>query len=451
MPPTSSAQRPSSSGPGLVKSGVNLVRALLLDRRYFWHLVSLLFVGEVLLGLLVIWKIPYTKIDWPAYMQQVEMFLGGERDYSKIEGETGPLVYPALHLYIYTAFHRFLPSIDDVRPAQYLFLGLYLITFLTVSTIYYLAGRPSSFPGGPAKNYPQILLIPLTLSKRAHSIYMLRLFNDPIAMLPLYLAVVAMMLGGSTGWRLGTVLYSLALGVKMNILLFLPGLLVLLFQYRGVLGTVEGVATIAAIQILLPAPFFLANFPSTTYFTSAFDFSRQFLYEWTVNWHFLGEKRFLSRGFAVSLLAAHLLVLIIFAAYKWSPVWGGTLEVIKNGFSRPFQPPVPASQLAANHIPLVLFTSNLIGMLFARSLHYQFYSWYFHQLPFLIYSGLWQVRRTSFIALIVGEIIWAWETSPATDYSSAGLFQANGMILVGLLVFPPHPPATPVVAENKIE
>lgn len=32
----------------------------------------------------------------------------------------------------------------------------------------------------------------------------------------------------------------------------------------------------------------------------------------------------------------------------------------------------------------MLFTSNLIGIVFARSLHYQFYSWYAQQLPFLL-------------------------------------------------------------------
>jgi hypothetical protein len=44
-------------------------------------------------------------------------------------------------------------------------------------------------------------------------------------------------------------------------------------------------------------------------------------------------------------------------------------------------------QLTLQDIPLVLFTSNLVGMTFARSLHYQFQSWYFHQIPFMLYSG----------------------------------------------------------------
>ena len=57
-----------------------------------------------------------TKIDWDAYMSQVTGFLGGERDYSKLEGDTGPLVYPAGFLYIYSAL-QFLTG-GLVYPAQ---------------------------------------------------------------------------------------------------------------------------------------------------------------------------------------------------------------------------------------------------------------------------------------------------------------------------------------------
>lgn len=40
---------------------------------------------------------------------------------------------------------------------------------------------------------------------------------------------------------------------------------------------------------------------------------------------------------------------------------------------------------------LILFTTTFIGVLCARSLHYQFYSWYYHMIPYL----LWQVGLAS--------------------------------------------------------
>lgn len=192
-------------------------------------------------------------------MQQVDMFLSGERDYSKIEGETGPLVYPALHLYIYTALrHAF--GANNIVPVQIVFAAVYLATLALVAVIYRRAGAP------------QLLLVPLALSKRAHSVYMLRLFNDPFGMVFLYAAVAVMMRDreGKGKWRLASGLYrcayislndpmwtfggrlpdsSLALGVKMNALLFLPGLAVLLVQHTGVLGTLECLGVIAAVQV----------------------------------------------------------------------------------------------------------------------------------------------------------------------------------------------------------
>jgi alpha-1,3-mannosyltransferase len=61
-------------------------------------------------------------------------------------------------------------------------------------------------------------------------------------------------------------------------------------------------------QILLPSPFFLSfedPYLTRAYFASAFDFSRQFFYKWTVNWRFLSERFFLSQTLSTSLVATH--------------------------------------------------------------------------------------------------------------------------------------------------
>lgn len=45
-----------------------------------------------------------TEIDWVAYMQEVGGWWSGEMDYTKLGGDTGPLVYPAGFLYANTCF-----------------------------------------------------------------------------------------------------------------------------------------------------------------------------------------------------------------------------------------------------------------------------------------------------------------------------------------------------------
>jgi hypothetical protein len=76
-----------------------------------------------------------------------------------------------------------------------------------------------------------------------------------------------------------------------------------------------------------------------------------------------------------------------------------------------------------------MFSSNLIGVLFARSLHSQFYSWYFHSLPYLLAQTRWHAALK--LALF-GGIEAAWNVYPSTVWSSGGLLVCHVLVLVGL-------------------
>ena len=65
-------------------------------------------------------------------MEQVAQYVAGERDYTKIKGGTGPLVYPAAHVYTYTGLYYITDEGKNILLAQQLFAGLYLATLALV-------------------------------------------------------------------------------------------------------------------------------------------------------------------------------------------------------------------------------------------------------------------------------------------------------------------------------
>jgi alpha-1,3-mannosyltransferase len=91
----------------------------------------------------------------------------------------------------------------------------------------------------------------------------------------------------------------------------------------------------------------------------------------------------------------------------------------------------------------MMFTSNFIGILFARSLHYQFYSWYFQTLPYLLWQAAWQTTRqgfkTAFRIFIFVTIEGCWMTFPSTVKSSWTLAACHIMILLGVFGCAPSP------------
>lgn len=374
--------------------------------------LALIFIDALLVALIIAY-VPYTKIDWDAYMSQVTGFLGGERDYTNLKGDTGPLVYPAGFLYIYSAI-RFITG-GEVYPAQILFGILYIINLSIVIFIYV-----------KTEVLPWWALILLSLSKRVHSIFVLRLFNDCFAMTLLH-AALAMLLYQK--WHLGLVLFSGAVSIKMNVLLYAPPLLLLMLKAMNIYGVISALACAALVQILVGLPFLVSH--PIAYISRAFNLGRVFIHFWSVNFKFIPEPVFVSKQFAISLLIAHLGLLAAFAHYKWCRHEGGLFKFLHSKVTSALSSSSSSGLkiLKEEHIITTLFAGNFIGIVCARSLHYQFYSWYFYSLPYL----LWKTHFPTVLRLIlfVG-VEFCWNVYPSNNYSSALLFCLHLLILWGL-------------------
>ncbi|OMO63813.1 Glycosyltransferase, ALG3 [Corchorus capsularis] len=318
--------------------------------------LALLFVDAILVSLIIAY-VPYTKIDWDAYMAQVSGFLGGERNYKNLKGDTGPLVYPAGFLYVYSAIQYVTGG--QVFPAQILFGILYIINLGIVLLIYVKTDV-----------LPWWALSLVCLSKRVHSIFVLRLFNDCFAMTLLHAAMASILYHH---WHLGLIIFSAAVLIKMNVLLYAPPLLVLMLQAMNISGVISALAGAALVQIVLGLPFLL-TYP-IEYISQAFNLGRVFIHFWSVNFKFVPEPIFVSMQFAVSLLIVHLVLLAMFAHYKWykeSLIPSSFIGILTLVEMNP-------------DIATTMFVGNFIGIVCARSLHYQFYSWYFYSLPYLLW------------------------------------------------------------------
>ncbi|XP_068810779.1 dol-P-Man:Man(5)GlcNAc(2)-PP-Dol alpha-1,3-mannosyltransferase isoform X4 [Struthio camelus] len=305
--------------------------AALLEPSYTPLVAACLCLAEGGVNLWVIRRVPYTEIDWKAYMDEVEGFANGTLDYTQLKGDTGPLVYPAGFVYIFLGLYYATGRGTDIRLAQYLFAGLYLLNLLLVFRIYC---RTNKVP-------PYVFFFMCCASYRIHSIFVLRLFNDTVAMAILFLSVNLFL---EERWSWGCLIFSLAVSVKMNVLLFAPGLLFLLLKRFGLLGCIPKLCICALLQVILGLPFLLVN--PVGYLTRSFDLGRQFQFKWTVNWRFLPEEVFQHRAFHTTLLLAHLAGLGLFALHRWHRSRESILALLKDPAERKH----PSHPLTVNNI-----------------------------------------------------------------------------------------------------
>lgn len=162
------------------------------------------------------------------------------------------------------------------------------------------------------------------------------------------------------------------------------------------------------LQVLLGAPFLIAD--PVSYLVGSFNLGRVFLFEWTVNWRFLPEEIFVHPAFHISLLFLHICLLALFAnpwyRYGNTETLSKHLQVKLNcvltyRFMTNFAKLQPTGVGIVSQLFLLpLFTANMIGIAVSRSLHYQFYVWYFHSLPYLLWSTSYSVWLRYIILLM---------------------------------------------------
>lgn len=167
----------------------------------------------------------------------------------------------------------------------------------------------------------------------------------------------------------------------MSALLYLPALLMNLNFHFGILKTLGCAVLLVVMQLVIGLQWILA-YPQA-YFGKAFEFDRVFFFKWSVNWQFLGEETATGKDFAKFLICAHLSLLLIFLFFKWTKLTAGLgnwlTQIRLNEICG-----LPTRALEPRYVALSMFTCNLIGILCARSLHYQFYSWYYQTLPLIL-------------------------------------------------------------------
>ncbi|KAK6040666.1 ALG3 protein [Cooperia oncophora] len=282
----------------------NLLRLLFtVNDTGFILMSAAVFLVDAVITFFIIQKVPYTEIDWSTYMQQVECYTVKQiRNYSEIGGDTGPVVYPAGHLWTYGVLHALTSGGKDIRTAQYIFMCLYLLNLLAVLRLYYKSNKV--FIGLPF------------------------LIHDPVSYI-------------RRSFDLGRVFCSMM--------------------------TVE------------LAPFCLKSFHFVILHLQ------------------IGARRLKQRStakhnsdFSDLFISPTSLDPTIISSSGFVIVWVSYVVQILRRCADLAHRGVSWHQNKIRKTLFALFSANLIGITFARSLHYQFYSWYYHQLPFLLF---WNSHR----------------------------------------------------------
>eukprot|EP00501_MAST-03F_sp_TOSAG23-6_P002034 GSMAST32.ASY1.ANO1.2122.1 assembled CDS len=380
----------------------------------FIIVACVLILLDLALNVLIVQRISYTEIDWKAYMQEVEgPLLRNDFNYSNLKGGTGPLVYPGGFVAIYSILWTLTDGGNDIGRAQCIFMVFYLFTLFIVTIIYAKAA--------PRRFHP-ILLILLSISKRVHSIFVLRLFNDGPAMMFLYCAILCFLYNR---FSYGCILFSFAFSIKMYFFI-INFFTMKILKSKSVIPI--HILLCGFIQIICAFPFLLVA--PWAYLTQSFNLTRVFKHYWSVNFKFIPfdcSGVFTSKLFALFLFFLNILFWYCFANYRWCCKIPNFINQEKKRNSKMTENIENTNIIqqkrifSSSQLIAILFTSNFIGIC-------MFY--FFFNLEFIFPTKIYIFRIVLFLLI---ELCWnPWFTDTSTFSSSLILTVVHIIVLLGL-------------------
>lgn len=275
-----------------------------IDSPALTHTVyPLIVLCDAVVSICILRFVKFTNIDFVAYMEEVEpVVLRFETNYSKLNGGTGPIAYPAGFVYFYSFISLITNGGEEIFTAQMIFFGLHLLTTIVVAKIYVL---------GKAPCWTLVLAL---MSKRVHSIFLLRMFNDAISACFAYISILLLLNEHST---IASCFLSLAVSVKIGPCFYWAPFGLRLILDGGWANAIPKLSLIVLIQLVLGLPFLLTDHKA--YIGRSFGGPGDLQQVWSVNWKFLPSELFHHVNFQLLLFATYVITMMCFLYKKWCP------------------------------------------------------------------------------------------------------------------------------------
>ena len=289
----------------------------------YWNdksIVITLFAIETIKA--IIFSLIPGDIDFNAYMEQAGHMDAGERDYSKINSQTGLMCYPAIHAYIHMFIYFITFKGTSLKIAQ---LFSTIIHFINIYSIVKITNI--LFKEVTKRRWVLVWLMAEIIGTHLSSQYV---FNDVYWVTFAHLSILCFLIANKNAnlpkevysyrnviiYQLsGVVLMSLSISTKMNSMFYIPALYLIVTLNQGILTGTFYLVLIATLSLLYGLPFLL-TYPKS-YFSIAYNFSRRFDLIVSQNYFFLSNEIFTSDLFAKVLLILHITLLIWGLFIKW--------------------------------------------------------------------------------------------------------------------------------------